>query len=61
MSERDIVLAVVLGVLLPSLLGRPAMLREHPMSEHVRQRWAIAYTMLAFAGAAYVYTTAVTR
>jgi hypothetical protein len=60
MSERDIVIALVLGVLLPALIGRPAMLVEHPMSDHIRRRWCIAYTMFAFGGAAYVYTAAVT-
>jgi len=59
-DKRDIVIALVLGVLLPALIGRPAMLVQHPMSDHIRRRWGIAYTMFAFGGAAYVYITAVT-
>jgi hypothetical protein len=60
MSERDIVIALILGVLLPALLRRPALLTAHPMREHIRRRWNIGYTMFAFAGASYVYTTALT-
>lgn len=60
MSGQDIVIALILGVLLPALLMRPALLTTHPMREHVRRRWNIGYTMFAFAGASYVYTTALT-
>lgn len=60
MSGQDIVIALILGVLLPALLRRPALLTAHPMREHVRRRWNIGYTMFAFAGASYVYTTALT-
>jgi drug/metabolite transporter (DMT)-like permease len=59
-SGQDIVIALILGVLLPALLSRPALLTAHPMREHVRRRWNIGYTMFAFAGASYVYTTALT-
>jgi hypothetical protein len=59
-SGQDIVVALILGVLLPALLRRPALLTAHPMREHTRRRWNIGYTMFAFAGASYVYTTALT-
>lgn len=57
-GQRDIVTALLLGVLLPALLSRPAALTAHPMREHVRRRWAIGYTMFAFAGAFFVYVIA---
>lgn len=60
MSGQDIVIVLILGVLLPALLSRPALLTAHPMREHIRRRWNIGYTMFAFAGASYVYTTALT-
>jgi hypothetical protein len=59
-SGQDIVIALILGVLLPALLRRPALLTGHPMREHIRRRWTIGYTMFAFSGASYVYTAALT-
>jgi hypothetical protein len=51
---------VVLGVLLPALLSRPAMLTTYPMQPYMRRRWQFAYTTFAFAGASFVYTAAIT-
>jgi hypothetical protein len=60
LPEHEILLVLILGVLLPSLLGRRVLLTDRSMTPHIRQRWNIAYTRFAFAGASFVYTTAVT-
>jgi hypothetical protein len=60
LTQEDLVVAMILGVLLPALLTRPAHLSSLPESDHRRRRHEIAYTMLAFAGASYVYVTALT-
>jgi hypothetical protein len=58
-SDRDLVVAVILGVLLPALFDRPAFLEDGRWREHTRLRLAYAYTLFAFAAAGFVYVTAV--
>ena len=60
LTQEDLVVAMILGVLLPALLARPAHLSSLPENDYKRRRREIGYTMLAFAGATYVYLTALT-
>ena len=48
-SSSDLVSLLVLGVLLPSSLVRPAFLRDRGMSSQARNRWNYGYSMFAFA------------
>jgi hypothetical protein len=58
LTGRELVIALMLGVLLPAIIARPAFLANYTMRPHIRARWAYAYSVFAFAAAAFVYFSA---